>query len=135
MTTKRSIKNPPARKEDSTTCQCRLREKLSRVISLTSDDAGDALKFADALKRLAARLCSLHLEQKALFDFKWDYSEPSESTSFSEDFDAAHEAMGELECEILAGIERQRALIAELELRATLLQAKLGFKGTVVPRG
>lgn len=43
--------------------------------------------------------------------------------------------MEELESEIHAGIKRQRALLADLELRATLLQAKLGFRGEIVPRG
>jgi hypothetical protein len=44
-------------------------------------------------------------------------------------------AMEELERETHAAIGRQRTLIADLELRATLLQAKLGFEGSFVPRG
>jgi len=112
-----------------------LREELGRIFDLTSDAPQQAKRFAGKLKTLARRLCALHLQQKALFHFKWDYIEPSVSTSFSEDFAAAFEAMVALESELYLASERQHSLVADLELRATLLQAKLGFKGTAVPQG
>jgi hypothetical protein len=112
-----------------------LREKLGKIVDLSSVDPEEAKRFAGKLKALSKQICALHLQQKALFHFKWDYIEPLGSASFSEDFAAAHNAMEELESEIHLAVERQRSLIADLELRATLLQAKLGFRGTLVPRG
>ena len=113
----------------------RLREKLHKFLDLDPNDPEKAKRFARKLKTLAEQICSLHLQHSALFEFKWEYPGPSEDTYFSAEFDAAEAAFGALEREVQSTILRQRALVADLELRATLLQATLGFGGAVVPRG
>jgi hypothetical protein len=137
MSTKRKITVTPTGKQAGTERSSTesLRRKLDNVIGLVSDDPNDAKRFADTLKTLAHQICSLHLQQKALFGFGTEFPGPSPDTYFSVESYAAEESLGALEREIHAGIKRQRTLIADLELRATLLQAKLRFKGAFVPRG
>jgi|GEM_PF-3858084 len=131
MSTNRTIIAPLAGKqarEKSSTGTAPLRKKLSEVLEPVSEHGPeDSKDFADALKTLAVRLCSLHLEQRALFACKWNLKLVSDSydCQFGLEFKHAVKAMEDLEREIDAGIKRQHSLLAALQLRATLLQVSL----------
>ena len=128
MSRKRLITARPAGKQTGEKCHARedrLRRKLNEIFRINAGDPEHARKFAADLKRLAHDLCSLHLKQKALFDFKWDRSLSPSGVPVALEIQNAEDAMAELEREICAAIERQQCLLGTVELRATLLQVRL----------